>query len=121
MATRLFSLFSKTRGRGRPGDKGGGGDDDKLYLHPPLLELRVPEPQLLFLTDLPGGVDENEWLASHSKKKRKEKGLHGVHLIMSLPPFLAIGFFEHINLLYGTISEFCTQSACPEMLGPTYR
>jgi len=32
--------------------------------------------------------------------------------------FLAIGFFEHINLIYGTISEFCTPSSCPDMLGP---
>ena len=31
---------------------------------------------------------------------------------------LAIGFFEHINLIYGTISEFCTPSTCPDMLGP---
>ena len=30
----------------------------------------------------------------------------------------AIGFFEHINLLYGTVSEFCTLSSCPEMTGP---
>ena len=32
--------------------------------------------------------------------------------------FAAIGFFEHINLLYGTVSEFCNLSTCPEMLGP---
>ena len=30
----------------------------------------------------------------------------------------AIGFFEHINLIYGTISEFCTPSSCPDMVGP---
>ena len=31
---------------------------------------------------------------------------------------IAIGFFEHINLLYGTVSEFCNLSSCPEMTGP---
>ena len=30
----------------------------------------------------------------------------------------AIGFFEHINLLYGTVSEFCNLTSCPEMVGP---
>merc|ERR1712038_789130 len=28
------------------------------------------------------------------------------------------GFFEHINLLYGTVSEFCNLTSCPEMTGP---
>merc|ERR1712079_74894 len=32
--------------------------------------------------------------------------------------FAAIGFFEHINLLYGTVSEFCNLTSCPEMTGP---
>ena len=30
----------------------------------------------------------------------------------------AIGFFEHVNLIYGTVSEYCTQSTCPDMVGP---
>ena len=33
-------------------------------------------------------------------------------------PVSALGFFDHINLIYGTVSEFCTQSTCPEMCGP---
>ncbi len=57
-------------GGGGPG-AGAGGDPDaagvKLYMQPPLLELRVPEPELVFLTDLPGGLDNNEWMASHSQ------------------------------------------------------
>ena len=65
-----FSYFySKTRRRGDKGDgPGGDGEEQKLYLQEPLLECRVPpEPDLTFLTDLPGGLDYNEWLASHSK------------------------------------------------------
>ena len=62
----LFSC-SKT-GRGKKGDgRGIDGSNVKLYLQPPLLELRVAEPELLFLTDLPGGLDTNEWMASHSE------------------------------------------------------
>ena len=61
--------YSKTRRRGDKGDgSGGDGEEQKLYLQEPLLECRVPpEPDLTFLTDLPGGLDYNEWLASHSK------------------------------------------------------
>ena len=61
----------KTRGR-RPGERGSQGLDGdggavKLYLQRPLLELRIPEPDLIFLTDLPGGLDSNEWIALHSE------------------------------------------------------
>lgn len=86
-------FMGKTRKRG---DKECCGDSEqKLYLQEPLLECRVQDSELNFLTDLPGGLDFNEWLASHT-----------------------IGFFEHINLIYGTISEFCTPSSCPDMVGP---
>ena len=43
----------------------------KLYLQRPLLELRIPEPDLIFLTDLPGGLDSNEWIALHSELHRQ--------------------------------------------------
>ncbi|XP_017491154.1 PREDICTED: MOB kinase activator-like 2 [Rhagoletis zephyria] len=36
-----------------------------------------------------------------------------------LPKPLAL--FEHVNLVYGTISEFCTPSGCPDMTGPGNR
>jgi len=90
-------FMGKARRRGDKGDgSGGDGEEQKLYLQEPLLETRVPpEPDLTFLTDLPGGLDFNEWLASHT-----------------------IGFFEHVNLIYGTVSEYCTQSTCPDMVGP---
>lgn len=83
-------------GKTRKRDRESSNDvEQKLYLQEPLLERRVPEPDLIFLTDLPGGLDFNEWLASHT-----------------------IGFFEHINLIYGTISEFCNSTTCPDMVGP---
>ncbi|KAK3856948.1 hypothetical protein Pcinc_036753 [Petrolisthes cinctipes] len=34
---------------------------------------------------------------------------------------VAIDFFQHINLVYGTVSEYCTMSGCPDMTGPTTR
>lgn len=47
---------------------------------------------------LPQGEDLNEWLAVNT-----------------------VDFFNHVNMLYGVATEFCTQSACPTMsAGPRY-
>eukprot|EP01092_Planopodium_desertum_P010790 TRINITY_DN48675_c0_g1_i1.p1 TRINITY_DN48675_c0_g1~~TRINITY_DN48675_c0_g1_i1.p1 ORF type:complete len:230 (-),score=9.56 TRINITY_DN48675_c0_g1_i1:96-785(-) len=47
---------------------------------------------------LPEGEDLNEWLAVNT-----------------------VDFFNQINMLYGTITEFCTEEACPLMsAGPKY-
>ncbi|RSH84603.1 Mitotic exit network component [Apiotrichum porosum] len=49
-------------------------------------------------TLLPEGEDLQEWIAVH-----------------------VVDFFNHVNMLYGTISEFCTPSECPIMnAGPKY-
>lgn len=63
-----------------------------------LLQCLVPEYKLKELVKLHDGIDQNEWLALNT-----------------------IAFFENINLLYGTISEFCTTNGCPEMIGPENR
>ncbi|XP_023346111.1 MOB kinase activator-like 2 [Eurytemora carolleeae] len=84
--------MGKTRGRR---DRDTSCDETKLYLQEPCLEKRIPEVELMSITEVPEGLDTKEWLALHT-----------------------IGFFEHINLMYGTISEFCTLSICPEMVGP---
>lgn len=85
-------FMGKTRGRK---DRDTSCDEAKLYLQEPCLERKIPETELLSITEVPEGLDVKEWLALHT-----------------------IGFFEHINLLYGTISEFCTLSSCPDMLLP---
>ncbi|KAG8955631.1 Mitotic exit network component [Tulasnella sp. 424] len=47
---------------------------------------------------LPEGEDLNEWLAVH-----------------------AVDFFNHLNMLYGTVTEFCNKQECPVMsAGPRY-
>lgn len=47
---------------------------------------------------LPDGEDLNEWLAVHT-----------------------VDFFNHLNMLYGTITEFCTPQECPVMsAGPRF-
>jgi len=80
---------------GRKRDREYASETSKLYLQEPCLERKIQEEELLSITEVPDGLDANEWLALHT-----------------------IGFFEHINLLYGTVSEFCNLSSCPDMLGP---
>ena len=47
---------------------------------------------------LPEGEDLNEWVAVNT-----------------------VDFFNQINMLYGTITEFCTEQSCPVMsAGPKY-
>eukprot|EP00055_Hartaetosiga_balthica_P000341 m.136283 g.136283 ORF g.136283 m.136283 type:complete len:211 (-) comp10564_c0_seq1:149-781(-) len=47
---------------------------------------------------LPDGEDLNEWLAVH-----------------------VVDFFNRINLIFGTVCDFCTEDSCPQMTGgPQY-
>ncbi|XP_043220898.1 MOB kinase activator-like 2 [Amphibalanus amphitrite] len=73
-------------------------EEHKLYLEEAVLERKHSDTDLRPLVDLPPGLGYNEWLASHT-----------------------IDFFQHINLVYGTISEYCTSSTCPDMNGPCQR
>lgn len=34
---------------------------------------------------------------------------------MRLTPHVVVDFYNHINLLYGSITEFCSPQSCPEM------
>jgi hypothetical protein len=43
---------------------------------------------------LPPGEDLNDWTAVH-----------------------VVDFFNRINLIYGTVSEYCTEASCPKMSG----
>jgi len=85
--------MGKTRGRK---DRDYANESSKLYLQEPCLERKIQEDELMSITEVPEGLDPNEWLALHT-----------------------IGFFEHINLLYGTVSEFCNLSTCPDMVAPS--
>lgn len=55
-----------------PGSSSGVGgsnshDEGKLYLESALLERHLNETDLNRLVGIPTGLDENEWIASHSK------------------------------------------------------
>lgn len=82
---------------------------------------------------LPDGEDLNEWVAVNSKSKFYfTKSMSSVSVffffyssINELYRFfyrcLAVDFFNQINMLYGTITEFCTEDSCSIMsAGPKY-
>ncbi|CAD7081389.1 unnamed protein product [Hermetia illucens] len=92
----IFFCPGKARRKERDGDQNPA--DTKLYLEESVLERKLPDADLRDLVDLPAGLDYNEWLASHT-----------------------LALFEHVNLVYGTISEFCTTSGCSDMTGPGNR
>lgn len=71
---------------------------------------------------LPEGEDVNEWIAVNSKSwltwDSSESMTDLAYLRDSL---LAVDFFNQINMLYGTITEFCTEDSCSIMsAGPKY-
>ncbi|XP_055331131.1 MOB kinase activator 2-like [Paramacrobiotus metropolitanus] len=103
-----FGYFRDTldwfTGKGRKKEKNDGSgdatstptdDSTKLYLNRSLMQRFIQTSQLRQIICLPSEIELSEWLASQ-----------------------IIPFFNNVNLLYGTISEFCTQSTCPTMSAP---
>ncbi|CAG0892858.1 unnamed protein product [Darwinula stevensoni] len=90
----------RTRDRDGSGNCSPGpvSEERKLYLEDAVLERKLTNTELRSLVILPPLIGMNEWLATHT-----------------------IAFFSHINLIYGTISESCVISGCPEMIGPYQR
>jgi MOB kinase activator 1 len=69
---------------------------------------------------LPEGEDVNEWIAVNSKS-HESAGCVTSNSYLSLRFVLAVDFFNQINMLYGTITEFCTEDSCSIMsAGPKY-
>jgi hypothetical protein len=75
-STLVGGLVSHTGAHGQYGDA-----EHKLYLESTVLERKVPEADLRQLIDLPPGLDLNEWLASHSKYKKKDPSSFSLSLV----------------------------------------
>ena len=61
---------------------------------------------------LPEGEDVNEWLAVNGIECMPQ--FHGKQM-MADSPYSVVDFYNQINLLYGSITEFCSPQSCPEM------
>ncbi|KAL8618956.1 hypothetical protein ACOMHN_018339 [Nucella lapillus] len=92
-------LFVMNFWKGRRKDKDSPtppiSDEQKQYLQENCLRQRVIEADFIKLVQLPPSLDSNEWLATHT-----------------------ISFFNHVNLMYGVVSEYCTPDTCASMVGP---
>jgi len=68
---------------------------------------------------LPPGEDINEWLAVNSNilPFRLQFSPNSVVplKLACLFCFAAVDFFNQVNMLYGTLTEFCTPESCPTM------
>lgn len=76
---------------------------------------------------LPEGEDLNEWVAVNSNYSSFRKYIelfldkYLFYRIMHILFISAVDFFNQINMLYGTVTEFCTEDSCPIMsAGPKY-
>ncbi|KAI8988884.1 Mob1/phocein [Pilobolus umbonatus] len=67
-------------------------DTKPLYLCTPYVTHMLVKGNFKTITELPKYIDLNEWLA-----------------------FNTFEFFNHINMFYGSITDFCTPHSCPTM------
>lgn len=66
---------------------------------------------------LPEGEDLNEWLAVNGERCA-QIGLKPCSYLggmLTVAGILVVDFYNQINLLYGSITEFCSPQSCPEM------
>lgn len=97
----------RTRNQFRPRNANKGTTSYQLRQY---AEATLGGGSLRKIVKLPEGEDENEWLAVNSKYPHPAT----VH-IRVLTKLLVVDFYNHINLLYGSITEFCSPQSCPEM------
>ncbi|KAB2077154.1 hypothetical protein ERO13_A06G075900v2 [Gossypium hirsutum] len=92
----LFGLGSRNQKTFRPKKNAPSGSKGaKLQKH---IDATLGSGNLREAVRLPPGEDINEWLAVNT-----------------------VDFFNQVNILYGTLTEFCTANNCPTMsAGPKY-
>ncbi|XP_043811233.1 MOB kinase activator-like 1A isoform X1 [Manihot esculenta] len=92
----LFGLGSRNQKTFRPKKNAPSGSKGaQLQKH---IDATLGSGNLREAVRLPPGEDLNEWLAVNT-----------------------VDFFNQVNILYGTLTEFCTASNCPTMTaGPKY-
>ncbi|RAL66095.1 hypothetical protein DID88_005753 [Monilinia fructigena] len=89
MTSFITTVNQRTRNQFRPRNAHKGTTSYQLRQY---AEATLGGGSLRKVVKLPEGEDENEWLAVNM-----------------------VDFYNHINLLYGSITEFCSPQSCPEM------
>ncbi|CAG5133764.1 unnamed protein product [Candidula unifasciata] len=83
------------KGRRKDKDSPTPTEEQKEYLEDPNIKNRISDADFFRLVTLPPMLDLNEWLATHT-----------------------MSFFNHVNLIYGAVSEYCTAETCSSMTAP---
>ncbi|KAL3842096.1 hypothetical protein ACJMK2_020158 [Sinanodonta woodiana] len=95
----LFMISLRRLWKGRRKDKDSPTppvqEECREYMDEQCLRQKIVDADFYKLVSLPPCLDHNEWLATHT-----------------------ISFFNHVNLMYGVVSEFCTADVCSSMTGP---
>lgn len=95
---------ARTRGQFKPQRTNKGNSSYQLRQ---FAEATLGSGSLKKAVKLPEGEDLNEWLAVNST----------YNTLPRIPPLTqpVVDFYNQINLLYGSITEFCSPQTCPEM------
>ena len=96
---------ARTRGQFKPKHANKGTSSYQLRQ---FAEATLGSGSLKKAVKLPEGEDLSEWLAVNGNKNRAFVSRSGWHSIV-------VDFYNQINLLYGSITEFCSPQSCPEM------
>ena len=100
------SSNARTRGQFKPQRANKGTTSYQLRQ---FAEATLGSGSLRKAVKLPEGEDLNEWLAVNS-------GCQSIRTIgRALIQISVVDFYNQINLLYGSITEFCSPQSCPEM------
>lgn len=103
---------SRTRAPFKPNKAGRGTSSWQLKQ---FAEATLGSGSLRKAVKLPEGEDLNEWLAVNSTS---HDGLCTQNLTLGYELILSVAvvdFYNQVNLLYGSITEFCSPQSCPEM------
>ncbi|KAK4785762.1 hypothetical protein SAY86_002451 [Trapa natans] len=117
----LFGLGSRNQKTFRPKKSAPSGTKGaQLQKH---IDATLGSGNLREAVRLPPGEDINEWLAVNSKRflYSAKNSSHQSFPDSSYAFGAAVDFFNQVNILYGTLTEFCTSTNCPTMsAGPKY-
>lgn len=87
-------LMGKNRRKEREATTPVGPEESKAYLEEESSPECLVDVDFVAMVTLPHGVDYSEWLATNT-----------------------ISFFEHVNILYGCVTESCQSGNCTSLVG----
>lgn len=105
---------ARTRGQFKPRNANKGTSSYQLRQ---FAEATLGSGSLRKAVKLPEGEDLNEWLAVNGRPGRTRPSAKMVsrEVMLIHESRAVVDFYNQINLLYGSITEFCSPQSCPEM------